>query len=269
MPTLNHEYIKIAAEETKYGKGQYFRSLPKSTFNAFTPEVLGLGDISREGSYIQALAAVFDLEGFTAFCNQVDSHLVLPEFLTRYLEWLFTTLREKFKEGEDGKRVKLWSDLPFFTKFLGDGLMFLWDTTPMLRGGPIRNIVITSFDITREYCKIFLPEIRRHVSNPPHRLRCGIARGQVVSVGNQGDYVGSCINIAARLQKLASLSFAVSRRGLDFSTPIPHTFFQRIVLKRVALRGIGADELVYVLSEEFDNLTPDDRASFIEVTEDS
>jgi hypothetical protein len=31
--------------------------------------MLGLGDISREGERIDALAAIFDLEGFTSFSS--------------------------------------------------------------------------------------------------------------------------------------------------------------------------------------------------------
>ena len=38
------------------------------------------------------------------------------------------------------------------------------------------------------------------VSEPPPVLRCGLARGTVFSVGNRSDFVGSCINMAARLQ---------------------------------------------------------------------
>jgi hypothetical protein len=50
-------------------KDGYNYSLTNSKFNQFNPSMLGLGDISREGERIDALAAIFDLEGFTSFSN--------------------------------------------------------------------------------------------------------------------------------------------------------------------------------------------------------
>ena len=216
MPTTNFKYERVSAPVEKYGSGFGLNSLKKSDFAKFGPPLLGLGDISKEGKYVQALVAVCDLEGFTDFCNQVDSHLVIPEFMTRYLDWLFEALASQAKEGEDGDKIRIWGSLPFYMKFLGDGMLFMWDT--QYSGGPsgIRNIVWHLTTLVRLYESEFLPEVRKHVSKPPGKLRCGVARGQVISVGDDADYVGSCINIASRLQKLSLLSFAVSRRGLIF-----------------------------------------------------
>jgi class 3 adenylate cyclase len=100
--------------------------------------------------------------------------------------------------------------------------------------------------------------VRKHVSKPPSRLRCGVARGQIVAVGNGHDFVGPSLNIASRLQKLSSLSFAVSRRGIDLSK------IKRFVLKRVELQGIGDQELVYVLKSEFNKLPLKGRKLFKE-----
>jgi hypothetical protein len=86
-------------------RGPAFNRLLREDFNAFGPAVLGLGDLARDGAYVQALAAFFDLEGFTDFCSQVDSHLVIPEFLSRYLNWLFRGLAEEFRESEDASHA--------------------------------------------------------------------------------------------------------------------------------------------------------------------
>lgn len=263
MARINLHYTRVPADEVKYGKGYTLNSLTKDEFDSFNDSILGLGDISARGTYIQALAAFFDLEGFTLFANQVDSHLVIPEFLKRYLDWLCKTIADRFKEGETGNRVTVWGSLPFFAKFLGDGILFIWDTDYSGGDSGIRNIVKFLFNITEHYSNNFIPEIRRHVSNPPPRLRCGIARGQVVSIGNGEDYVGSCLNIASRLQKLGELSFAVSRRGFDLSK-INSKFWDRFVLKQVELRGIGSNELVYVVKSEFDVLPARERKQFKE-----
>src|SRR5207237_1197142 len=128
----------------------------------FTPAALGLGDVSREGKYVQALAAIYDLEGFTDFSNQVDSHLVLPEFLRRYLDWFFSTVRNEHREGTVGDRVKVWGSLPFFVKFLGDGLLLLWDTQYSGGMNGVRSIVLRAHNLTTKYQSEFLPEVSQH-----------------------------------------------------------------------------------------------------------
>lgn len=264
MPKLSFNYSQTAADPREYGPGVIFNTLSKPEFAAFTPAVLGLGDIARGGEYKQALAAFFDLDGFTDFCNQVDSHLVIPEFLTRYLHWLFQALADEFRESEDEASVRLWGCLPFYAKFLGDGILFLW-ATDLCRGFPGRvNIAQSLLSITNAYVSSFAPDIRKAVSKPPHRLRCGIALGQIISIGGGADYVGSCINAAARLQKLGLLSFAISRRGFDLteSPDVEGSLRSFLVLKRTAIRSIGLNELVYIRKDEFAALSPAEKQAF-------
>jgi class 3 adenylate cyclase len=249
------------------GTGTTLLTLPIDQFNAFNPGALGLGDIRREGQYVQALAAIYDLEGFTAFCNQVDSHLVVPDFLATYLQWLFESLKAKFCNSHNGSQALLWSSLPIFTKFMGDGLLLIWNTE---RTGAelsaIHNIVITLLEITIEYRTTFLKLVEPHYSNIPPRLRCGVSRGQIVSIGDDADYVGSCINIAARLQKLPGLTFAVSRRGCDLLGLGSTTLTKGLILRKVELRGIGADERIFILKDEFERLSAHDRRLFADVS---
>jgi hypothetical protein len=166
MPTLKQDYITIAANKEKYSSG-VFNSLAKQQFDDFAPSSLGLGDVSRAGEYTQALAAIYDLEGFTLFCNQVDSHLVIPEFLQRYLDWFFEAMKDEFKESEVDSRVTIWGSLPFFVKFLGDGMLVLWDTAYTRGFGGTLNSIIRAHAIIERYLTEFIPMIRRHVYNPP------------------------------------------------------------------------------------------------------
>jgi len=262
MPKIEFKYKWFDGDESIYGKGYSFNSLTKKAFKSFNPSVLGLGDIAQEGQYVQALAAFFDLEGFTSFSNQVDSHLVVPEFLQRFLDWLFASLAETFKESEVEGRVLVWGSLPFFAKFLGDGILFLWDTEES-HFSLIANTTLILHRITERYQTDFLPKINKHVSKPPSKLRCGVARGQIISIGDGNDYVGSCINIASRLQKLSQLTFAISRRGFDISqAPTGSLGWKEFILKKVELRGIGSGELVYIKRKEFRRLTPNERKLF-------
>ena len=235
--------------------------LDNKEFNKFNPQVLGLGDISLRSTQVEAIAAVFDLSGFTHFCTQVDPHLSVPEYLSRFLNWLFNEMKKDFvqKSYPDGK--ELWADLPFLAKFLGDGVLFLWDCNNM-NGVENCNIVISLKNICDNYLNRFYPKIKKVVVDPPNILRCGVARGRVFSVGNGEDYVGPCINIASRLQKFSLLTFCFSRRGFDFDEDMIKKWASEFVVKSVSIRGIGENELICVLKSEFDNLPKKEKELF-------
>lgn len=236
-------------------------TLSGEQFESFNPDVLGLGDIGSPSAQVEALAAIFDLSGFTNFCSQVDPQLAVPEYLNRFLDWLFKEIKQGLLKEGTGEDKILWASLPFLAKFLGDGVLFLWDTRNM-GGAEICNVITSLWEICGNYVSEFYPMIRKTVVQPPKVLRCGISRGMVFSVGNGEDYVGPCINIAARLQKLSLLTFCFSRRGFDIEKHMPEETAVKYVLKSVALRGIGEDELVWVRKEEFDGLKDEDKALF-------
>jgi hypothetical protein len=235
--------------------------LDNSKYDLFNPFLLGLGDIASPSIQIESLAAIFDLSGFTNFCSQVDPHLAVPEYLSRFLNWLFNKIKTEFVEATYSEGKTLWANLPFLAKFSGDGVLFLWDTLGM-SGEEICNVVVTLSIICDDYVKEFLPQVKKAVVNPPNTLRCGIARGRVFSVGNGEDYVGPSINIASRLQKLSLLSFCVSRRGFDFEKYMDKDVASDYILKSTVLRGIGEKELVWVFKEEFKALPEEEKTLF-------
>jgi class 3 adenylate cyclase len=256
---LEQQYNNVPLEDGR--KFIKLVTLTSEQFDKFNPAVLDLGDISTPATQVEALAAIFDLSGFTTFCSQVDPHLAVPEYLSRFLNWLFDEIRKgSLRESNEDKKV-LWASLPFLAKFLGDGVLFLWDTKNM-GGAEICNVVTSLWEICANYVAEFYPIIKRLVAQPPKVLRCGISRGMVFSVGNGEDYVGPCINIGARLQKLSSLTFCFSRRGFDIEKHMPEETASKYVLKSVALRGIGENELVWVRKEEFDILQDQEKALF-------
>ena len=223
-------------EHGKQEKIHYF--LNNAEFEAFNPQILGLGDIAKTSIRMEALAASFDLSGFTKFCSQVDPHLSVPEYLSSFLDWLFNAVRRDFVEHTYRTGKALWAGLPFLAKFTGDGVLFLWDVRGMT-SDDIGNIVTSLNNVCIDYATAFYPKIRKRVSDAPPLLRCGAARGVVYSVGDGEDYVGPCINIACRLQKLSSLSFCFSRRGLDAERCMQPKTAKTYVLKKISIRGIG------------------------------
>lgn len=240
----------------EYG-GKKRKVISKAAFDSFTIKVLGLGDVSTPSEPTDAIAAVFDLGGFTNFCKQIEPHLSVPFYLNAFLTWLMGQLREEVLQAELKEGMRLWCPLPFFVKFLGDGLLVLWNSDEMSDVAR-RNVLIEMQNICTGYTEEFLPTLRGKIVEPPPQLRCGVARGTVFSVGEGQDYVGSCINMAARVQKLPGISFCFNRRGFEIEGNVAE-FFKDIVVKQVSIRGIGEHELVCLLRPEAESLSAKDK----------
>jgi class 3 adenylate cyclase len=226
----------------------------------FDPTMLELGDLTAPCQEKEAIAAVFDLTGFTTFCNQVDAYLAIPRFLSDFLDWLFTDIRMRITGKVTSGNNTLWADLPMMVKFLGDGLLILWNARHMTEDHVCR-IAVSLFDITCAYRRDFYPRISMIVNKPPDILRCGMARGKVFSVGGGKDYVGHCVNNASRLSHLG-LSFCFPHRGFQVREHMSPKYQPIFVPKVVSIRGVGDNELVWVVREDFERMPPDNKAMF-------
>lgn len=227
-------------------------ALLESDFNKFDSSLLNLGDISTKRESFEAIAAIFDLKDFTAFCDQRDPRYEVPKYLSAFLAWLFESLAQELRKRRKGEQIILWGPLPFFAKFLGDGVLLLWEANALTAETKI-NIIVALQIICSFYETKFLPKHMSDFTNPPPSLRCGIAVGEVTTIGDKRDFVGLCINIAARLQKLEQgrFSFACSQKGLE----LQEDWLKKFILIKVPIRGIKKQELVYVLEKEFNALS--------------
>jgi class 3 adenylate cyclase len=242
------------------GEGEHVGIIKKEVLDRFDPSVLGLGDISLKSTPVDAVAAIFDLQGFTRFCSQSDPQLIVPKFLDFFLKWLFDKLRETEIEKELAEGYKIYSRPPFFSKFLGDGILFLWNTESELE---INNIVSGCQRVSMHYPGQFLFSVKGKFRYQPTALRCGIARGTIYSIGNGKDYIGPCINLASRLQKLSSLTFAFSRDGFEYETQMPTTRSERYCIKKIEVKGVG-EKNVCILKDEYDKLPKNEKKKFLE-----
>jgi hypothetical protein len=235
----------------------------KEKWEKFNSSILGLGDVGAKSEVTAAIAAVFDLEGFTQFCKQIDPHLAVPVFLEHFLNWFFEKIKEETKHKEQENGIATYHDLPILTKFLGDGILVIWDTKNM---PPIAqaNIITSCSQICAKYLKEFYPKIKSKVTDAPKRIRCGVAKGNIFSVGNGEDYVGPCINFASRLQKLPGLLFAFSDRGFKVEENWAEQDLPKWVVKKVQIRGIGESELVYIRKHEYTALSAEDAKFYLE-----
>lgn len=256
---LNRETDCLKTEK----EGKKIILVKKEKWEKFKSDILGLGVIGRQASPRDVICAFFDLEGFTKFCNRADSGEVIPVFLNPYLNWFFEQIREKTKFKEYDEGIATYHDLPFLIKFLGDGLMVLWDVTDS-EVKDLRNIILSALEITENYQNGFFPKIKLEVGSPPANLRCGIAKGTVYSIGNGDgqDYVGTCINLASRLQKLhlPGIRFAFSSIGIPKEAFSPSE--NRFIKCSVDIRGIG-ENVIFILKREYDNLDKAQRKKLI------
>src|SRR3982751_6054140 len=101
MGTLKFSYKRTDSNEYCLSTEDYKR---------FNSSILDLGDILAEGQFFEALAAIFDLEAFTSFTNQIDPHLVIPEFLNEFLSWLFRVISEEFLKRDETEKTILWGE---------------------------------------------------------------------------------------------------------------------------------------------------------------
>ena len=235
--------------------------LAKSLYKKFDPVLLGLPNLSTTGETFAAMTVILDLKDFTEFCDQRDPELEVPRFIKQFLNWLFKRLSEELLQRPEKGKVILSSHLPFFGKFLGDGVLFLWDVSELV--GESRLNIVKAFDvICSDYENEFLKSIKNKFTKPPSKLRCGIAQGQVTSIAEGSDFVGLSINIASRLQKLGegACSFAFTKKGLD-EDPEDY-WYNDFRLIRYPIRGVSKEELIYVLKKEFLTLSEKDKKRY-------
>lgn len=183
MGVIDLKYGVMERNILKGSKKREFNTLPLSEFEKFNQSLLDLGDISKVGENINAIAAIFDLEDFTSFCSQNDSYLFIPKYLSRFLSWLFDNIKKTQKKEELDNVVILYGCLPFYAKFLGDGILFLWNTSDLYHENALFQVVVRLYDICRAYITDFYPSIK-NIPYKPARLRCGVAQGLVTSVGD-------------------------------------------------------------------------------------
>lgn len=249
---------RILVKGRKGKKLAAFAGIKADKLNSFDSTVLGLGDIGVKATRIEAICAIFDLQGFTDFCKQVDPRLVVPEFLSKFLDWFYATIKKEIIAKKSSEGYETYCDPPFYSKFMGDGIMLLWDAEAMTPGKKC-NVVAICDDVCLAYKEKFYNRIKHEVAYCPNQLRCGVATGDVYTVGNGDDFFGACINIAARLQKLGGLSFCVARRGLDIQMHAAAGLKKKFTVKQAKIRGIGDNELVHVLMAEYETLDESDR----------
>lgn len=207
----------------------------------------GKADIEAQSTDV--IAAVLDLSGFTAFCSETDSPSAIPAFLNEFLAWLFGKIEKR--DIATIEADPMWREAPFFAKFLGDGIMLLWDAGELVEK-QVAGLLSVMLDVCTCYRSQFRVE-KRPAKSPPEMLRCRMARGLVYSVNNGRDHVGNCLNLANHLLEYKTLTFCVVREGLGISGLDGH-LAEQLVTVSLPVRGVKTDQPVWTLKEEVKTL---------------
>lgn len=144
------------------------------------------GDLEAEVEYglpCEILAAVIDLRGFSSFCEQ-------PNIESPYTCGIMTAFYGMIRQGF--KRYP-----PEMVKFLGDGVLAVWQTGAKDRDVAIETCLEGLVRLPRAWSQITKgPEFSHGV---PQGLGSGVGFGLAskISIGN--DYIGRPINLASRL----------------------------------------------------------------------
>jgi len=222
-----------------------------------------LGFVPELAESKNAMALIFDLEGFSSFYNQPD----IQDYVLHYLNQVFDALSVCIYGGE-----AYWLDWPernlqplplspIHEKFLGDGALYLWSPDDKEKSFPnvfITNLANRLWDLKKYFIKVnekcadLVP-----IAERPERIRFGLARGNIYEIktkkGEGKEYIGFCINLASRLQSYCpDLGFIASARiGLAQEGLRKHGYIKAIAK---SIKGFPREEVI-VDKYEFQSLS--------------
>lgn len=176
----------------------------------------------KAGRGRNAIALIFDLQGFSNFFNQPDVHEYVPNYLNTVIGAVESTFfgGDAFWLQKPSKTAPL-SVLPVHRKFMGDGVLYVWVSRP--NSDSFSNSFLGSLSNRLWNLKRNFEKVNRACADKvpvfelPTRIRFGLARGTAYELSTEGttnrEYIGFCINLASRLQSYCpDLGFIASAR---------------------------------------------------------
>ena len=215
----------------------------------------------------QALVLMFDLEEFSKFFSQPDVHTYVPKYLNHILECMEIIIAGgKAYWHEDEKEIYKPMPEPIHTKYLGDGMLYIWRYNDFSKEQLIRfvnrlwNLKI-SFDEVLVKCSEDVPVI-----DIPKKIRFGVSAGSIYKLtyknSRKEEYIGYSINLASRLQNYCKeLGFIFSRRVNLTKKDADQADYLEVVATK--MRGFP-NEIVYVDKTEYEELNPEIKKELFE-----
>jgi class 3 adenylate cyclase len=158
-----------------------------------------------------AIAASFDISGFSVFCKRHDAHASLSRYLSALFDDLAKMFQPGFRDYVPGFEGVTEVPKPTLAKFTGDGAILLWVRPSGLNFTPeMCTSIVAGMRAFQKQVPLCIQRWQSEwmLSNLPKTVRVGIATGPVQPLTTLDffdspkviDYVGYCINLAVRLQ---------------------------------------------------------------------
>ncbi len=208
-----------------------------------------------------AIALIFDLEGFTRFFNQPDVQAYVPVFLNHISKEFSAVLfgGKPTWADDDDKMLKLKLTVAH-EKFMGDGGLYILLPPEGKTDFSVEHLSLLCnrlWLLKNRFDKVVDAAWERvPIAEVPRKIRFGLSRGTVYELQNAAnaapEYIGFCINLASRLQSYCrDLGFIASARLMIPQDRLERSGYKKVVATK--LKGFS-NEIVIVDSAEFDAL---------------
>ncbi|HTL16449.1 MAG TPA: hypothetical protein VL793_04385 [Patescibacteria group bacterium] len=210
-----------------------------------------------------AVALLYDLEGFSRFFNQPDVQDYIPAFLNHVSAAVGVNLFGGEAYWAHNVTICPLEIEVAHEKFTGDGALYILlppagssDFPP----GTLQHLCNRLWTLKNRFNVVVNRALDMvPVLEVPRKVRFGLARGSVYELRTQDatacEYIGFSINLASRLQKYCpELGFIASARLIFSDSEIARHGFMKVVATQ--LRGF-TDEIVVIDRVEYEAL-PDD-----------
>ncbi|MCH8269591.1 MAG: adenylate/guanylate cyclase domain-containing protein [Planctomycetes bacterium] len=209
-----------------------------------------------------ALALIYDLEGFSRFFNQPDVQSYVPVFLNHVSEAMGVCLFGGNAYWlSRGNAIGSLSLRVVHEKFMGDGALYI--LLPAAGESDFKTANLQAlcnrlWNLKLQFEHVVRKALERvPVLEVPRRIRFGVSRGTVYELKKPHttarEYIGFCINQASRLQSYCpDLGFIASARLMIPDSELKKHGYRKTVATQI--RGFP-NELVIVDSGEYESLT--------------
>jgi hypothetical protein len=183
-------YHPTAYERDLKGLHFYSDSVNKADYYQFEEELYTNYPFNEEsepeiefGKPCEVLALIIDIRGFSIFCEE-------PNIESPYTCGLMSAFYHMVNRS-------LQRFPPEMTKFLGDGVLAIWETSPADREIAVKVALQAALSLRNQWHKV--QDHPRFSHGAPKALGAGISFGLAAHLEVGNDYIGRPINIASRL----------------------------------------------------------------------
>jgi len=210
------------------------------------------------------LALVFDISGFTNFFNKPDIHFYMTEYINQVIETVEIIIWGGESYWSKTNQYKPLSGKPIMRKFLGDGMLYVWEDTEkgLITKNDFKIALINrlynlqlNFDKINKRLNETIP-----IGDLPNSVKFGIAQGTILKLTEENgavDCIGPCINLASRLVKYCSeINFISSARLNLPASELEKSGYFKIIAKE--LRSFE-NEIVIIDKDDYENVNAADK----------